>query len=354
MLNSEFFDTVEFNCDVSDANYWGFFSICGLLLRLRTLFKIERNLDPWDSIPNEEIFPWIEKKEEKWKTLNNAEFQNIKIDNKIFPPFEANEINNLVNPFGVVYGAGYALFMKPTFFIGTIKKIERINSYKIYFVDREIVRDLFSSPGMNLGRTIYIRLTDIRHRLWEDMQSWLSKNDILTEIIFSKYGNPKKWQLPFPEFEKIVEKYSEIVLYHEIAEQEIKDISWNEIIKSCNEYKTERILRGIKDFVADFSVKGPIYQSIKNYDRELLSLYFISMGPYQKKIIKNVLIKIKELLKKDLWNEIEEIRAMELEKWENISKKITEFFKFNNLEKVKSFADKIFKGDENGENDSVY
>jgi len=63
MLNTELLDTVRYNCNVSDANYWGYFSLCSLLLRLRELFKIERNLEPWDSVKNEEIFPWIEKKE---------------------------------------------------------------------------------------------------------------------------------------------------------------------------------------------------------------------------------------------------------------------------------------------------
>lgn len=354
MLNAEFFDTVGFNCDVSDANYWGYFSICGLLLRLRTLFKIERNLDPWDRIPNEEIFPWIEKKEKTWKKLNKAVFKNIKINGKSFSPFESNEINQFANPSGLVYGAGYALFMKPTFFIGTIEKKEIINNYEIYFIDKEIVRDLFSSPGMNLGNTIYIRLTDIRHRLWEDLQSWVSKNDILTEIIFSKYGNPKNWKFPFTEFEKIVQKYSEIVLYHEIAEQEIEYNSWNEIIKSCNEYKTERILRGIKDFIADFSINGPIQKAIEKHDRELLSLYLISMGPYQKKIIKNTLTKFKELLTENLWEQIDFLRQKELIKWENISKEVIELFKVNDMAKIKLFTDKIFRGEENAENNSDY
>jgi hypothetical protein len=30
-------DDIKFNCEVSDAKYWGHFSICGLLMRLRAL-----------------------------------------------------------------------------------------------------------------------------------------------------------------------------------------------------------------------------------------------------------------------------------------------------------------------------
>lgn len=38
---------VRENCAISDAQHAGAFSICGLALRLRNLFKWERGLDPW-------------------------------------------------------------------------------------------------------------------------------------------------------------------------------------------------------------------------------------------------------------------------------------------------------------------
>lgn len=35
------------NCLVADAHRWGYFSLCGLLLRLRDLYKREAGLEPW-------------------------------------------------------------------------------------------------------------------------------------------------------------------------------------------------------------------------------------------------------------------------------------------------------------------
>jgi hypothetical protein len=35
------------NCDISDADHAGFYSICGLALRLRDLYKWENQLPPW-------------------------------------------------------------------------------------------------------------------------------------------------------------------------------------------------------------------------------------------------------------------------------------------------------------------
>ncbi|GAB5046283.1 Sfum_1244 family protein [Thermodesulfovibrio sp. TK110] len=339
MLNSEFFKTVRYNCDVSDANYWGYFSICTLLLRLRELYKIERGLEPWDSISNDEILPWIEKKEAVWKELENASLIPFQINGKSYSPFDIDEINSIIVNNGFVYGAGFALFMKPSFFVGSIYKFEKIDGYNVYFVDREIVRDIFSSPGMSVGDTIFIRLTDIKYRLWEDLQSWSVKN---CHELISKSGISHEYSPQ--EFKKIVDIYSKIVLYHEIAEQELNSSCWNEIIKKCDNSKTEHILRGIIDFVADFSEKGPIHKAFLERNKELLSLYILTQGAYQKKILKPILLQIQKALISEDWQKIEEIRNLEFNRWKNKHEEIQEIFKLQGFEAIKNLTNRIFEG----------
>ncbi|MCX8034100.1 MAG: hypothetical protein N3A00_02130, partial [Thermodesulfovibrio sp.] len=190
MINSEFIETVSYNCDVSDAKYWGYFSICTLLLRLRELFKVGKNLEPWDRIDNEEIIPWIDKKEKTWKELEEANLMPIQLNGKSFSPFNTDEINTIIVNDGFVYGAGYALFMKPSFFVGKIKNYEKIDGYDVYFIEKEFVRDLFSSPGMSIGKTVFIRITDIKFRLWEYLQSWLDKKGEIYEFLISRFKHP--------------------------------------------------------------------------------------------------------------------------------------------------------------------
>ena len=38
-MDSKLLDDIKYNCDVSDAQFWGYFSICGLLMRYRDLFR---------------------------------------------------------------------------------------------------------------------------------------------------------------------------------------------------------------------------------------------------------------------------------------------------------------------------
>ena len=57
------------NCDISDAANAGLYTVCGLALRLRDLYKWEKGLVPWDERDSSEILEWIEQKENRWDYL---------------------------------------------------------------------------------------------------------------------------------------------------------------------------------------------------------------------------------------------------------------------------------------------
>ncbi|MCK7515476.1 MAG: hypothetical protein MZV70_73500 [Desulfobacterales bacterium] len=60
---------IQRNCDISDAHHGGIFSICGLALRLRDLFKWERGLAPWEEGDPAAVLEWIGVREAYWETL---------------------------------------------------------------------------------------------------------------------------------------------------------------------------------------------------------------------------------------------------------------------------------------------
>ena len=72
-------DQVLTNCDIADSNHAGLFSICGLALRLRDLYKWENELDPWIEKDSSEILAWIAGKEKKWDKLAEKQFNDITI-----------------------------------------------------------------------------------------------------------------------------------------------------------------------------------------------------------------------------------------------------------------------------------
>lgn len=141
------------------------------------------------------------KKEEKWKELENAQLIQLKINGKSYQPFDIEGINDNIIKNGFIYGAGYALFMKPSFFVGLIHKYEKIDGYEVFFVDKEIIRDLFSSSGMSIGNTIYIRLTDIKYRLWEDLHGWINKKSLFMDVLYQNSGIQLIGNIPLKNLE---------------------------------------------------------------------------------------------------------------------------------------------------------
>src|SRR5512144_1160313 len=97
---------VKVNCDISDARFWGTYSICGLLLRLRELFGHENGIGPWQEIPQEVISEWIAVKENLWRELEEREFIDLTVRDIVFPPFESEGINRVLAGKGFIYGAG--------------------------------------------------------------------------------------------------------------------------------------------------------------------------------------------------------------------------------------------------------
>jgi hypothetical protein len=104
------------NCDISDANNAGMYSICGLALRLRDLYKWEQCLPPWEERDSGEVLEWIETRKNRWNQCVDDEFQPISLNGQTFDPFDTAGINAVLAPHSSFYGAGYARSLKPTFF----------------------------------------------------------------------------------------------------------------------------------------------------------------------------------------------------------------------------------------------
>src|SRR5512140_3600701 len=101
-----FIQQVKLNCNISDAKFWGCYSICGLLMRYRELYRSEHSLMPWDSIDNAEVCQWIQEREKLWLDLEDADPQSIIIDNRSYDPFDITGINSVLKTAGLLYSGG--------------------------------------------------------------------------------------------------------------------------------------------------------------------------------------------------------------------------------------------------------
>ena len=113
---------VRHNCTVSDARFAGIYSVCGLAMRLRDLYKWEHGLPPYEEHEAQQVLEWIGRREERWEALQEAQFQDLAIDGKRVDPFDTRRINGLIGRRDLFYGAGYAQGLKPSFLLAEIEE----------------------------------------------------------------------------------------------------------------------------------------------------------------------------------------------------------------------------------------
>ena len=154
------------NCDISDSRHAGVYSVCGLALRLRDMYKWENGLDPWVEKDSSEILDWIGDREEKWDSLADEDFEEITVLGTPYDPFDTRAINAVIEPQGLLYGAGYAHSLKPTFFLAALEEKKKVDGHTIYVLGRELARDLFTTPARrNVYPTLFLAPGEGSHLL---------------------------------------------------------------------------------------------------------------------------------------------------------------------------------------------
>ncbi len=157
---------VKHNCNISDAKYWGFYSPCGLLLRMRDLYKTEQGIRPWGKVSHKAIGDWIEKREGLWQSLEDREYRPIQVHGKSYDPFDVKAVNRSLSEEGYFYGAGLGNMLKPVFILGKLSDQALKGQYQIFILESEIARDLSTSPAMIQGNTIIARQEAMEIFLW--------------------------------------------------------------------------------------------------------------------------------------------------------------------------------------------
>ncbi len=305
-------NTTKHNCNISDAKYWGYYSICGMLLGLRSLYRHENGVLPWETVDEKEILPWIAQREALWTELENDEFKNIKINGIEYPPFEAEVINIKLKPHGYIYGAGYGTNLKPTFFLATLVEEKYLHGCTINYISEEICQDLHTSPAMIQGKSIYIRLSPLIKLLYETFMELHGKKykDSLKRA-FSHYGLIDKniddsIQIS-STFNKIAMEVSSILALHEIAEsvEDEGSDTWLQILRDCKDRYTNVYLRGFKDLLADTSLHGPLQYIIDNKNETLFDFYIVLLGHTVRELFPEILQAYNEFYASNDWSVIE-------------------------------------------------
>ena len=301
------------NCDISDAYHAGLYSICGLALRLRDLYKWEKQLPPWEERDSSEILDWIEAKETRWETLAEKDFMELSLFGRTFDPFDADGINAVLEPHNIYYGAGYARGLKPTFFLAVVEDKIRSNGYRVYTLGRELARDLLTIPAMSQNDSVILRQEAAHLFLWDQIfyikKSGRPALHFALEHLGIAEKEPTALRQHLPEiFAAVKDTY----IYHELGE--IQDTtfgrqSWREMVAAFPFSPVEFIARALKDLLADTNEYGTLHHIIQKRQTAGLAFYVAFIDGLPKEFFPEISIAFQEFARSEDWQIIEQAVA---------------------------------------------
>jgi len=326
-------EQVMYNCHVSDGKYGGVFSLCGFLLRMRDYFKWEKNLDPWDEPDYADLLSWVESREKLWEKTAVKEFKPLVLGDNRFDPFDVDEVNSRIASAGLFYGAGYATGMKPTFFLAAAPTFKTINKMHVHILDKELARDLFTSPAMRQGNHIIVRPWTMAALLWdlilekkpstlEALKYSLAQYDLDLDKLhdLSKGLSNNLW--------KVSMEQSETWIYHELGEASQQDFNleiWQEIIASHANTVVEKAARAVKDLLADTHEQGLLAHIIEHRKKSSLGLYLCFASPILKAFFPEIIRSFKQIKSGREWSLLEQTRLKGYSKAKDLAGKLIRY-----------------------------
>ncbi|MBC8413231.1 hypothetical protein H8E50_06140 [bacterium] len=290
---------IKFNCNISDAKFWGNYLPCGLLLRMRDLYRIENGFNPWDSVDHREVGNWIEEREHLWNLLEDTEYLPITVEGCDYSPFDTEGINAVIGKRGLFYGAGYGYMKKPVFLFARLAKKFEMDGNIVYVVSNELARDLSAMPAMSQGNIIIARRNTMKMFMWDKFQEMKAGTCAgALSMAFSSYGlardSERRLGRPIVEghFAEMAEEELHTYLYHEIGEtRESERLGqwWKDLLLSLPYSRADMFIRGLKDVLADTCSNGMLDVIISQRKVGSLHFYIALLSGYRKVIAENII-----------------------------------------------------------------
>ena len=256
-------EEVRLNCDIASAGQAGHFSLCGLLMRLRQLYKWEHGQAPWREPEVATLLEWIARREATWDDLEEAAWRTLPWGAAAIDPFAVETLNRHLIPRGLAYGAGLSRGLAPTFFLGELLEERRVGELTILVLGPELARDLDASPALCQGTLIYARRQALAFYLWDHLADPTQPGNAYLQVALKAYKLTLKDLLADPEahqeqFNAFLAGELEAVIRHEIGEAlepSLQD-AFPAVLQRFPQTRVELWVRTLKDALADVNDWG--------------------------------------------------------------------------------------------------
>lgn len=164
--------TVQRNCHIADARHAGDYTLCVYLLKMREFYRWEQGISFRQVLTSDDVGEWLVGREALWNALDGEDYAAVPCDGVAHDPFDNAQINQAINPHGLVYSAGYGRRCRPLFFLAELEQTIQQDGCTIFVAGRELARDLEAPPAMSQGQQVFIRRESLQRMLWEKVEEW--------------------------------------------------------------------------------------------------------------------------------------------------------------------------------------
>src|SRR4030042_4103124 len=263
MIPPTLIEGVRLNCDIASAGQAGHFPLCGLLTRLRQLYKWEHGLAPWVEPEVADVLEWIARRERTWDDLEDASWRILPWGESAIDPFAVETLNRHLIPQGLAYGAGLSRGLTPTFFLGELLEERREGELTILVLGPELARDLDASPALCQGNLIYARRQALAFYLWDHLADPIQQGNAYLQLALKSYQLTLKDLLADPEahqeqFNAFLAGALDAVIRHEMGEAlepSLQD-AFPAALQRFPQTRLEIWVRTLKDALADVNDWG--------------------------------------------------------------------------------------------------
>ena len=336
-----FVQQVQANCRIAAAVQVGFYSLCGMLLRLRQLYKWEQGLLPWQEGDPKAVLDWIEVQEEAWTDLEETGLQELSWQGRQVDPFAVSDLNVLLGHEGLAYGAGLTHGMAPMCFLGELWETQKRRDLTVLMIGPELARDLDAAPALRQGPVIYLRTEPLAFYLWDNLSDPAKQNNIFLKIAMAARKIDLAGLLRQPEayedqFKTLLRSQGEAMIHHEIGEALEPSLQETlpSLVQRFPHSKIERWIRAVKDALADLNDWGRLAHILEQRDLPELALLLAWRPGFYPYLIPELEPAFWELQKTRDWGVVEQARRTALERLRGTAAELDEV-----LEELSGAAD---------------
>jgi hypothetical protein len=307
-------ETVQRNCDISDARFAGDYGLCTFLLKMREYYRWENELPFGRDLPRGELGDWLQSREQRWREIETEDFAPLPLAHGTLDPFDADAASRELLPQGYVYSAGYGGFHKPLFFLGRLLRVEERSGFTIVVSSCEYARELAAPPAMLQGRTIFLRLESVRRYLWEKIEEWR----------WRKQGHAMARALASYDFiadteaalQRMADNEAETMILHEIGEAMAGDLlgdGWRDMMIGLAQTRSETTARAVRDLLADCLSTLP--ELLRRGNQPALHFYFATFDGPRRQLFPQALDAYEHFLRGGATDRIWHVVAEGAERW---------------------------------------